>query len=173
MECDFFNTILPLLGVIVGGLIGYLSSLKSVELQNDLIEEKEKRQLKREKLERTYRLAIEAKYQQRTLYHEAELFFKAHKKIEVEMPNKDSLPLHELSLMIDLYIPELSDDLSELQLKAKVFNHFFIELSNSELDNLSNEEKTKVYGSVNQSFDELEAEFKNFMNELSDYSNKI
>ena len=148
-------------------------SLKSVELQNELIEEKEDRQLKKEKLEKTYRLAIEAKYQQHKFYTEALLYIEADQNFSLDEPDKDSLPLHELDLMIDLYMPDLKDDLSDLHLRAQVFDKFFIDLSNSRLRNMSEEEKQKLHSGLKQSFNELEEEFKKFMQKLAAYSEQI
>jgi len=173
MNFNLLNLVFPILGVIIGAIIGHLSSLRSVKLQNKLIEQKESKQLKKEKVEKIYRLAIEAKYQQRKLYTQALLYIVAQQDINIEKPDKDSLPLHELDLVVDLYIPDLKDDLLKLHLRSQVFNEFFIRLSNSRFGNLNKEEENKLHNSIKQSFNELESEFKSFMQKIAEYSQQI
>jgi len=161
---DLIKSALPILGTLGGALSG-------AYVQNVLSTKKEEKQLKREKLELAYKSLSDAFLRTIRIYNKTEDSLENKKNIKLPNLNDETMPLMDVKLVIDLYLPELLDDFESM---LDEYNKFFRVVGSCESDNLLDGKLLKsLKEDLKDSESSLKAEHKNFRDTLSKIARDI
>lgn len=104
-----------IIGAVLGGGISYFNSKNSIKLQNELNQEKEAKDFRRSKIESAYNCLNSVYYNSVNFSLDAIENLKNKKILNREKIDLKTTSVSELNLIVDLYLPELSDDFKRLR----------------------------------------------------------